>query len=133
MARKKTKEEEIAEDKERLQAAIAGAKMEPVDRAAAIISHLHGPEGDTLYHTKAVIRDTIIIAEFRGMLFACADVCPGCGNRTPMFEQKPVGPNEAGNWVHLAKDPNYSKPQLCEATSIHHRIKFLERKYGITT
>lgn len=53
------------------------------------------------------------------------DVCAACGGRAPQWEQNPVGPNSAGNWIHRMRgQPNAE--MLCVASGIFSRELFLK-------
>lgn len=122
----------IDADLKLLNKAIAGSMDSPAARAAAIVKHLHGPEGDTLYHTKAVIRDAISFAEIRGMLYCCVDACVGCANGLGLWD-RPIGPTGQGDWTHIPMSGRVADAIHCDATPILNRIEDLKRLYGITS
>lgn len=51
------------------------------------------------------------------------DICDHCAGFTPPYERGPVGPNQAGNWAHMAKDGYKGRPTICKATGIRSRAR----------
>lgn len=51
------------------------------------------------------------------------DVCDACGGRALQWEQRVVGPNDAGNYVHLYRGQP-QRSMLCVASSIFARDRF---------